>query len=110
MLITIITKPYLSMKETLISWFNCFRKNQQGVTAIEYGLIAVAVAILIIAVFYGVTAIEYGLIAVAVAILIIAVFYNDEGFLMKLKTKFSELASGISSANGSTSLNNFKSR
>ncbi|ANF70629.1 fimbrial protein [[Haemophilus] ducreyi] len=73
MLITIITKPYLSMKETLISWFNCFRKNQQGVTAIEYGLIAVAVAILII-----------------------AVFYNDEGFLMKLKTKFSDLATGIS--------------
>ncbi|ANF73923.1 fimbrial protein [[Haemophilus] ducreyi] len=85
MLSVLMTQAYISATESLRTSIQRFRKNQQGVTAIEYGLIAVAVAILII-----------------------AVFYNNEGFLMKLKTKFSELASGISSANGTTSLNKFK--
>ncbi|MGZ3082124.1 Flp family type IVb pilin [[Haemophilus] ducreyi] len=85
MLSVLMTQAYISATESLRTSIQRFRKNQQGVTAIEYGLIAVAVAILII-----------------------AVFYNDQGFLMKLKTKFSDLATGISGANGTTSLNSFK--
>ncbi|AAP96133.1 Flp family type IVb pilin [[Haemophilus] ducreyi] len=85
MLSVLMTQAYISATESLRTSIQRFRKNQQGVTAIEYGLIAVAVAILII-----------------------AVFYNNQGFLMKLKTKFSDLATGISSANGTTSLNSFK--
>ncbi|AKO39888.1 fimbrial protein [[Haemophilus] ducreyi] len=67
MLSVLMTQAYISATESLRTSIQRFRKNQQGVTAIEYGLIAVAVAILII-----------------------AVFYNNQGFLMKLKTKFSE--------------------
>ncbi|AKO32550.1 Flp family type IVb pilin [[Haemophilus] ducreyi] len=74
MLSVLMTQAYISATESLRTSIQRFRKNQQGVTAIEYGLIAVAVAILII-----------------------AVFYNNDGFLMKLKTKFSDLATGISS-------------
>lgn len=46
----------------------------------------------------GVTAIEYGLIAVAVAVMIVAVFYSDTGFIKKLQSKFSELATTVSQA------------
>ena len=46
----------------------------------------------------GVTAIEYGLIAVAVAVLIVAVFYNKGGFIDALKGKFSELTTKVSGA------------
>ena len=46
----------------------------------------------------GVTAIEYGLIAVAVAVMIVAVFYSDTGFIKSLQSKFSELATTVSEA------------
>ena len=45
----------------------------------------------------GVTAIEYGLIAVAVAVLIIAAFYTDGSFVNNLQSKFSVLASKVAS-------------
>lgn len=43
----------------------------------------------------GVTAIEYGLIAIAVAALIATVFYSKGGFIDALKAKFSALATKI---------------
>ena len=46
----------------------------------------------------GVTAIEYGLIAVAVAVMIVAVFYSENGFIKSLQSKFSELATTVSAA------------
>ncbi|OQS60841.1 Flp family type IVb pilin, partial [Actinobacillus suis] len=56
----------------------------------------------------GVTAIEYGLIAVALAILIITVFYNDGGFIQSLKAKFADLTKSIDSVNGKLSINQSK--
>ena len=47
---------------------------------------------------HGVTAIEYGLIAVAVAAMIVVVFYNQGGFIDALKSKFSQLATKVGSA------------
>ncbi|VEI45926.1 flp operon protein Flp1 [Actinobacillus equuli] len=44
MLSTLTTKAYIAVTEGIRN----FKENQQGVTAIEYGLIAVAVAALII--------------------------------------------------------------
>lgn len=44
---------------------------------------------------HGVTAIEYGLIAVAVAAMIVVVFYNQGGFIDALKTKFASLTTKI---------------
>lgn len=49
----------------------------------------------------GVTAIEYGLIAVAIAVLIVAVFYKDGGFISELKSQFSGLASTVKNASTS---------
>lgn len=46
----------------------------------------------------GVTAIEYGLIAVAVAVMIVAVFYSDTGFIKSLQSKFSGLATTVTEA------------
>ena len=46
----------------------------------------------------GVTAIEYGLIAVAVAVLIVAVFYNSNGFINKLNGQFTNLANTVANA------------
>ena len=46
----------------------------------------------------GVTAIEYGLIAVAVAVMIVAVFYSDTGVVKNLQSKFTGLAQTVSSA------------
>lgn len=46
----------------------------------------------------GVTAIEYGLIAVAIALFIVALFYNDGGFMKALKEKFTSLATTITNA------------
>ena len=46
----------------------------------------------------GVTAIEYGLIAVAVAVMIVAVFYSETGFIKNLQSKFSGLASTFAEA------------
>ncbi|WGE42839.1 Flp family type IVb pilin [Actinobacillus equuli] len=78
MLSTLTTKAYIAVTEGIRN----FRQNQQGVTAIEYGLIAVALAILII-----------------------AVFYNNDGFIMKLKEKFVKLAGSIGKVNGELSIN-----
>ncbi|MGC6359408.1 Flp family type IVb pilin [Bisgaard Taxon 45] len=46
----------------------------------------------------GVTAIEYGLIAVAIALFIVALFYNEGGFMKALKEKFASLAKTITDA------------
>ncbi|AIL32356.1 Flp family type IVb pilin [Basilea psittacipulmonis] len=66
-----LTKAYIALTEGLRS----FRKNTEGVTAIEYGLIAVAVAVLIV-----------------------AVFYNKDGFIVKLQSKFGDLTNNINNA------------
>lgn len=71
MLSNLTTKAYIAVTEG----FRRFKQNQQGVTAIEYGLIAVAVAVLIV-----------------------AVFYNNDGFIQQLKGKFAELTKTINSA------------
>ncbi|AFI87210.1 fimbrial protein [Aggregatibacter actinomycetemcomitans] len=71
MLNTLTTKAYIKAIEAIRS----FKKNQAGVTAIEYGLIAIAVAVLIV-----------------------AVFYSEGGFIAKLQSKFNDLTSTISSA------------
>lgn len=47
---------------------------------------------------HGVTAIEYGLIAVAVAALVVTVFYNKGGFIDALRTKFSTLTTKVTGA------------
>ena len=71
MLNTLTTKAYIKATEA----FRSFKNNQQGVTAIEYGLIAIAVAVLIV-----------------------AVFYNKDGFIAKLQSKFSDLTTTIGNA------------
>ncbi|WGE53557.1 Flp family type IVb pilin [Actinobacillus equuli] len=71
MLSTLTTKAYIAVTEGIRN----FKQNQQGVTAIEYGLIAVALAILII-----------------------AVFYNKDGFIVKLQSKFQALTNSIDQA------------
>ncbi|TYB30049.1 Flp family type IVb pilin [Aggregatibacter actinomycetemcomitans] len=71
MLNTLTTKAYIKAIEAIRS----FKKNQAGVTAIEYGLIAIAVAVLIV-----------------------AVFYSEGGFIAKLQSKFNDLTSTISGA------------
>lgn len=67
------TKAYISVTEGI----RRFKENQQGVTAIEYGLIAVAVAVLIV-----------------------AVFYNENGFIENLKGKFNQLTETLKNTNG----------
>ncbi|HDR1026952.1 Flp family type IVb pilin [Pasteurella multocida] len=47
----------------------------------------------------GVTAIEYGLIAVAVAVLIVAAFYGDKGLVKSLQDKFVKLTESVTQAN-----------
>ncbi|WGE64001.1 Flp family type IVb pilin [Actinobacillus equuli subsp. haemolyticus] len=79
MLSTLTTKAYIAVTEGIRN----FKQNQQGVTAIEYGLIAVALAILII-----------------------AVFYNDNGFIVKLKGKFDTLTGTIDSVSDKLSIKN----
>ncbi|UKH18119.1 Flp family type IVb pilin [Actinobacillus pleuropneumoniae] len=71
MLSNLTTKAYISVTEGI----RRFKENQQGVTAIEYGLIAVAVAVLIV-----------------------AVFYNENGFIQKLQAKFGDLTKAIEGA------------
>ena len=71
MLNALTTKAYIKATEA----FRSFKNNQQGVTAIEYGLIAVAVAVLIV-----------------------AVFYSPDGFIKNLQSKFSVLTSTVKSA------------
>ncbi|AKO45544.1 Flp family type IVb pilin [[Haemophilus] ducreyi] len=84
MLSTLTTKAYISTSETLRNKMKTFRQDQQGVTAIEYGLIAVAVAVLII-----------------------AVFYSEDGFLFKLREKFFHLEVGLGNAAPDGDLINF---
>ncbi|WGE76278.1 Flp family type IVb pilin [Actinobacillus equuli] len=79
MLSTLTTKAYIAVTEGIHN----FRQNQKGVTAIEYGLIAVALAILII-----------------------AVFYNDSGFIQKLKGKFDTLTNTIGTVDSKLSISN----
>ncbi len=71
MLSNILTKTYITVTEGLRN----FKNDQKGVTAIEYGLIAIAVAAMIV-----------------------VVFYNDGGFIDKLSEKFGDLTSTISDA------------
>ena len=60
---------FLKLKNT----FNEFKSSEKGVTATEYGLIAVAVAVMIVAVFYTypslVSTIRNDLIAVATIVM-----------------------------------------
>lgn len=72
MLSNLTTKAYISVTEGI----RRFKENQQGVTAIEYGLIAVAVAVLIV-----------------------AVFYSDNGFIKQLQAKFDSLTNTVKGAN-----------
>jgi conserved domain protein len=72
MLNALTTKAYIKATEA----FRSFKNNEAGVTAIEYGLIAVAVAAMIVVVFYG-----------------------DSGFITALKNKFSDLT-GTMNAKG----------
>ncbi|MGC7559292.1 Flp family type IVb pilin [Pasteurella sp. 22655_41Tandhals] len=67
MLNKLTTKAYISVTESL----RRFKENQSGVTAIEYGLIAVAVAVLIV-----------------------AVFYKNDGFIDSLKNQFNNSLKG----------------
>ena len=46
----------------------------------------------------GITSLEYGLIAVAIAVLIVAVFYDKDGFIPKLQAKFGDLTEAITNA------------
>ncbi|WP_305406414.1 Flp family type IVb pilin [Photobacterium leiognathi] len=46
----------------------------------------------------GVTAIEYGLIAIAMAALLTAVFTDDNGFIGKLKNGFDQVGNSISTS------------
>ena len=68
MLNALTTKAYVKVTEAIRS----FKENNEGVTPIEYGLIAIAVAALIA-----------------------TVFYTKGGFIDALKTKFSALATKI---------------
>ena len=68
MLNALTTKAYIKVTEAIRS----FKENNEGVTAIEYGLIAIAVAALIA-----------------------TVFYSKGGFIDALKAKFSALATKI---------------
>ena len=63
------TKAYIAVTEA----FNNFKKDERGVTAIEYGLIALAMATFII-----------------------LVFGNDGGFIAQLKAKFDSLKDSVS--------------
>ncbi|MGX2949067.1 Flp family type IVb pilin [Frederiksenia canicola] len=65
------TKAYIAVTESI----RRFKENEKGVTAIEYGLIAVAMAALIIFLFFG-----------------------NGGFIGELKAKFVELGKTIKAA------------
>ena len=69
MLNALTTKAYIKATEA----FRSFKNNEAGVTAIEYGLIAVAVAAMIVATFYTypslVSTIRNDLIAVATIVM-----------------------------------------
>lgn len=46
----------------------------------------------------GITSIEYGLIALALAVFVVSVLYGDDGFIEVLKAKFSLLSLTITEA------------
>ncbi|UAY78519.1 Flp family type IVb pilin [Pasteurella canis] len=46
----------------------------------------------------GITSIEYGLIAVVIAVFVVAVLYGDNGFITALQTKLQLLTSTIVTA------------
>ena len=71
MLNALTTKAYVKVTEAIRS----FKENNEGVTAIEYGLIAVAVAALVV-----------------------TVFYNKGGFIDALSAKFSTLTTKVTGA------------
>ena len=71
MLNALTTKAYVKVTEAIRS----FNENNEGVTAIEYGLIAVAVAALVV-----------------------TVFYNKGGFIDALRAKFSTLTTKVTGA------------
>ncbi len=47
----------------------------------------------------GVTAIEYGLIAIAMAVMLVAVFYEDAGLVEQLETGFGKITTELKAAN-----------
>lgn len=65
------TKAYIAVTESIRN----FRKDEKGVTAIEYGLIAVGMAALIVLVFYG-----------------------DSGLVKKLTEKFNTITATLNGA------------
>ena len=69
MLNALTTKAFVKVTEAIRS----FKENQNGVTAIEYGLIAVAA-------------------------LVVTVFYNKGGFIDALRAKFSTLTTKVTGA------------
>ena len=72
-MLNVLTKAYINVTEAA----RRFKQDQRGVTAIEYGLIAVAVAVLIVAVFYG---------------------DGDDGFITKLQAQFESLTTTVGTA------------
>ncbi len=46
----------------------------------------------------GVTATEYALMAVVIAVFVVAVFYSDKGFVAELSSKYSDLTSTVTDA------------
>lgn len=50
----------------------------------------------------GVTAIEYGLIAIAMAVMLVAVFYEDAGLIDELKAGFATITTKLNEANNPT--------
>ena len=74
MLNTLSTKAYVAATEAVRSSIESFKKNEEGVTAIEYGLIAICITAFII-----------------------FVFYDDAGFIKQMTKKFVSLGKVISS-------------
>ena len=74
MLNTLSTKAYIAATEAVRSGIQRFKQNESGVTAIEYGLIAICITAFII-----------------------YVFYSDNGFVQKMADKFDGLTSTIGS-------------
>lgn len=71
MLNNLTTKAYVALSNAIYS----FKKDQKGVTAIEYGLIAVVMA---------------GLVIYA--------FYSNDGFIGSLKAKFNDLVDKLNTS------------
>ena len=67
-MLNLTTKAYIAVTETLRN----FKKDERGVTAIEYGLIALAMAAFVV-----------------------FVFSNEEGFVQSLRNQFSTLSETV---------------